>query len=245
MRIPIAVGLSLISLVMSIVTLALMMSFSRHYSEGHPYNNPTQTVIQKQQELSDCVTKALADTKPAVVDVSLYEQVSQFCGHQVYALDRLNDFNVRMEKFSRQEFDERIIVWMVVAITISGVCLAGLQLLASYQLASIGRGGLAEDSVISLEKGKISLKSSVTGLIILVVSLAFFMVYVKWVYPFQNVTVAMPSDEQPTSIPYVPLQGRLGTLNDPTAPIYGRTPSPTAVAPADKSGRNSTSSPPQ
>jgi hypothetical protein len=71
---------------------------------------------------------------------------------------------------------------MVVLITLSGVALAAVQLLTSYTLASTGH--LQGDGVtdLTLEQGKLAIKSSVTGLVVLVVSLAFFWIYIIYVY---------------------------------------------------------------
>jgi len=75
---------------------------------------------------------------------------------------------------------------MVLAITIAGVLLAGFQLLAAYRLANNGRGDFSQGGELSLDAKSISLKSSVTGVIILTLSLAFFITYVKWVYPIRT-----------------------------------------------------------
>jgi hypothetical protein len=75
---------------------------------------------------------------------------------------------------------------MVVAITISGVLLAGFQLLAAFRLANAGRGEFTQGGELSLDQKSISLKSSVTGVIVLTISLVFFITYVKWVYPIRT-----------------------------------------------------------
>lgn len=71
---------------------------------------------------------------------------------------------------------------MVVAITIAGVGLAALQLFASYVLATAGKGELGSATTFTAEAGKLTLQSSITGVVILVVSLAFFWLYVERVY---------------------------------------------------------------
>ena len=75
---------------------------------------------------------------------------------------------------------------MVVAITISGVLLAGFQLLAAFRLANAGRGDFTQGGELSVDQKSISLKSSVTGVIVLTISLVFFITYVKWVYPIRT-----------------------------------------------------------
>jgi hypothetical protein len=75
---------------------------------------------------------------------------------------------------------------MVVLITLSGVSLAGLQVLASYKLAAVGRGQL-ETSELNLARDKLSLKSSIAGLFILIISFAFFYVFVFEIYKIHPV----------------------------------------------------------
>jgi hypothetical protein len=76
---------------------------------------------------------------------------------------------------------------MVVLITISGVALAGLQLAASYRLAVIRGTEFATASELVLNKsGDLVLKSSVTGLFILIISFAFFLVFVLYVYDIKE-----------------------------------------------------------
>jgi hypothetical protein len=48
---------------------------------------------------------------------------------------------------------------------------------------------LSQNSEFVLRQNQISLKSSVTGLLILTVSFAFFLVFVTWVYPIKDVNV--------------------------------------------------------
>jgi hypothetical protein len=126
--------------------------------------------------------------KPERIDLLLLSQVSDFCYDQVRGEDLLGDFHVRKLNFVQQEYDSRILLWMVVAITISGVLLAAIQLLAAYRLSSLAGADFAsgQGGELKLDPKSISLKSSVTGLLILMISFAFFIVYVRWVYPIQT-----------------------------------------------------------
>jgi hypothetical protein len=125
--------------------------------------------------LQDCAVDARQFVQK---DFSAFKQVWTACANQIYMVDLMEDFDIRREKLLRRELDERVILWMVVAITMSGVFLAGLQLLGSYKLATIGVSKFDEITNISVEAGKeankFSIQSSVTGLMILVVSLVFF-----------------------------------------------------------------------
>jgi hypothetical protein len=73
-------------------------------------------------------------------------------------------------------------LWMVVAMTMSGVSFAGLQLYAGFKLALAGKGGFEQSGKVDIGPGRISISSSITGILVLAISLAFFYVLVKDVY---------------------------------------------------------------
>src|SRR5262245_3219205 len=154
-------------------------------------------VASAQQELDRCVARTIEVIKPTALDFDAYERSWRLCGNQIYNSMYFADFNIRREKFVRQELDERVNLWMVVCITISGVVLAGVQLFMSYRLAMTGRAEFAKDTTLLAEHGKISLQSSVTGVIILVISLAFFFIYVKWIYTIEEFQMQRPDNLRP------------------------------------------------
>jgi hypothetical protein len=92
-------------------------------------------------------------------------------------------------------------MWMVVIITFSGVLLAGLQLWASYRLAESRQTTLdANDGQLVLERDRVVLKSSIAGLFILLVSFAFFLVFVLYVYRFEHISDQANSDALPVTV---------------------------------------------
>ena len=143
-------------------------------------------IIDEAVKLGACRTNAIALIKPERIDVPFLAHISDFCYGQVRGEDLLGDFYIRKLSFVQQQSDTGVLLWMVVAITIAGVLLAGFQLLAAYRLANNGRGDLCQGGELSLDAKSVSLKSSVTGVIILAISLAFFITYVKWVYPIRT-----------------------------------------------------------
>jgi hypothetical protein len=136
--------------------------------------------------LARCRSGALEVIKPDKTDVSLLKQISDYCYAQIRGEDVLEDFDIRRSKLVQQEAEGTILLWMVVALTLSGVAMAALQLFGAYRLAETGRAKFATTSELSLEQSKISLRSSVTGLLILVVSFAFFIVYIGWVFTIKE-----------------------------------------------------------
>lgn len=140
-----------------------------------------------------CQKDALNRINSGVLKMSDLQSASAHCYSDLYRLGMLNDFQIRRMKFVQQTYDERILLWMVVAITLAGVVLAGLQLIGSYRLLASGQNQMGTDGEVTLERGRISLKSSVTGLLILGLSFAFFVVFVYEVFTIKEVRI----DPQP------------------------------------------------
>src|SRR5690348_14198478 len=70
---------------------------------------------------------------------------------------------IRNENFVFQRYENTVIMLMVVSITISGVILAGLQLLASYKLASTGKVAFEQAGEVTMDTHSMAVKSSVVG----------------------------------------------------------------------------------
>ena len=138
-----------------------------------------------QQRTLECQDRALARL-PAAARASLqvadFEDVSEFCYDDLRRINQLSDSSINRGLYIHQRFENNVVLFMVVLITLSGVALAGAQLLTSYNLAATGHtlGDGATD--LSLEQGKLSIKSSVTGLVVLAISLGFFSLYIFQVY---------------------------------------------------------------
>jgi hypothetical protein len=189
------------------------------------------TILNESSKLAACRAEALSLVKPEKVDVGFLTQISNFCYTQVRGEDLLGDFNIRRTNYLRQQFQGIVFLWMVVAITISGVVLAALQLIGAYKLASTGRGDLNQGGEITLEEKRISLKSSVTGLLILTVSFAFFIVFVVWVYPLTE--SKGPEGFSQTASPQPMLGvGGLGSVPRPSANTLSAPAGPSAAPPS-------------
>lgn len=149
--------------------------------------------------IAECRTETIGGLKPDKPNIDLYRDLSAHCYMQVRGEALLIDFNIRRLNLINQQIDGRVILWMVVAITISGVILAAFQLLGAFRLASAGKGEFTQSQELTLEQNQISLKSSVTGLMIFVISFAFFMVYVVWVYTSKELKQELPDGQTQTA----------------------------------------------
>ena len=152
-----------------------------------------------------CVNDALQKIKSETVTNSLIYEVTQVCYSHLHSQGLLNDFKLRRLKFIQQTYDERVLLWMVVIITLSGVALSGIQLLASFKLASLGKNNFDQSAELSIEQSKLSLKSSVTGLFILIFSFAFFWVFVYEIFVIKEIDIDKGS--QKNAVPNVVQMG--------------------------------------
>lgn len=143
------------------------------------------------------------------------------CTDEVSKHLELNDFQIRRLKFFGQYYAERVTLWMVVFVTVAGVALSAVQLLTSFKIATraTDAGGQHE---ITIETGKIVIKSSAIGLMVLFTSLAFFLVFVINVYKIEEIkqetkatplTTASSGQVAPSFAPI----GRLVPFNAPAS----------------------------
>jgi hypothetical protein len=198
-----------------ILFITVVVSITRHYSP-----NPDPVLpANEATRISECRTAALNRLQPKVVDLNLLGSVHGLCYAQVDEEDTLAEFGIRRAAFLKQQDETRVLMWMVVVITLSGVLLAGVQLVAAYKLASAGKTAFEQGGRLSLESNKISLTSSVTGVLILFISLFFFYIFVKEVYLIKEVGEA-PSN----SVAHTP---------DLMSGWSGRNPEPFSIRPSN------------
>lgn len=136
--------------------------------------------------ISLCIETYRDLAKVQNADVDALNKLNTFCYNSSRSQLLVDEENIRKDNFVFQRHENIILLFMVVMITLSGVALAGLQLLASYKLAVLGRGDLAGGGELSYSKDSVSFKSSVVGLVILFISFAFFIVFVHDVYTLKE-----------------------------------------------------------
>lgn len=161
--------------------------------------------IPKQPELpsmTECVagTLTLLGQKSFQTSETLRD-ARDHCYSLIQSQGLLGDFTMRKLNYIQQYRANGVLMWMVVIITFSGVLLAGLQLWASYRLAESRQTTLdANDGQLVLERDRVVLKSSIAGLFILLVSFAFFLVFVLYVYRFEHISDQANSDALPVTV---------------------------------------------
>jgi hypothetical protein len=152
---------AIVSLLIVVFFLALILGiFAESFSKSVPIVllsevSSMDSCAQQNTNIFD-VNKSDSTVGKAVALLNLQAA----CYHKGYKQAELNEFQIRRMQFIEQYYDERILLWMVVSITISGVLLAGLQLAASYQLSLSGQSALAQSSELSVQHSKVVLRSS-------------------------------------------------------------------------------------
>jgi len=98
--------------------------------------------------------------------------------------------------------------------TLFGLCLAGAQLYISYVYLARGINVPDMTAEMTLERERISLKSSFLGLSILLISFAFFVIYALFVYRLEVVDMGSGQNDQPAQV-----QAPAATIQSVSIPI--------------------------
>jgi hypothetical protein len=116
-------------------------------------------------------------------------------------------FSIRQKAFEWQHFSTKVIFWSVLGVVVLGLGLSCVQFAFAYYAPPWSRrkrmkkGSANErpteprESVTTIEVSTNAFKitSSVLGVIILALSIIFFFLYLKFVYPITEVTEAQPA----------------------------------------------------
>jgi hypothetical protein len=160
----------------------LRREVDRARNSGKANEGPINVSTQQAQRMARCRDELVAQIKPQNVDLRFLAGVHGLCYARINEEDTLEEFGIRRGAFLNQQAETGILMWLVVSITISGVLLAGLQLLAGFKLAMRGKAAFEQGGQISLEANKLSLNSSVTGVLVLAISLCFFYIFAREIY---------------------------------------------------------------
>jgi hypothetical protein len=171
---------------------ALIVAFSVYLIATLPAARD-RSVSGEDKVISRCIDAHRSVTSSQLTDIDALSRLNNFCYDTARSQLLVDEENIRKDNFVFQRYENMILLFVVVSLTLSGVILAGLQLLASYKLAVAGRGELAGGAEVSYSKDTVSFKSSVVGLAILFISFAFFMVFVLEVYTLKESTASTPS----------------------------------------------------
>ena len=145
--------------------------------------------LDEPKRVALCREEILGQLKntPMQASLDVLAGIHGLCYARVNEEDMLLDYGIRRSAFLNQQDQTAVLMWMVVAITLSGVLLAGVQLVAGYRLAYAGKAPFDQSGKIDVESKKVSVSSSVAGVLILAVSLLFFSVFAHEIYVVKEV----------------------------------------------------------
>jgi len=152
--------------------------------------------------IPDCMEKyKTIDSTPTGNALETMHVLIEDCYSMIRNQQLLNDFQIRRVHYFEQYRSGNILLWLVVIITFSGVLLAAAQLAASYRLAFEPGTSWTLSSEIGVQRDSVVLRSSVTGLFILIISFAFFLTFVIYIYHDKEEVVDAPSKNSVSSGP--------------------------------------------
>src|SRR5208282_2839875 len=143
------------------VFLVVLKAVPRSYVPSKPLE------LDQTKRMTECRDRLQKLINPKEVDLQILGGIHGLCYAEVNEDDTLAEFGIRRSAFLNQQLQTPVMLWLVVGITVSGVFLAAVQLLAGYRLAMAGKAPFDQGGKVDFDKSKVSLSSSVTGLIIL------------------------------------------------------------------------------
>ncbi len=78
-----------------------------------------------------------------------------------------------------QLFASNVLLWVVVLVAVAGVVYSGIQ------LATAARTGQQRDTTLEISAQRVRVTSSVVGILVLVISFAFVLIFLQQVYQFK------------------------------------------------------------
>jgi hypothetical protein len=182
--------------------------------------SPEKGAPSELERLEACIKSVGTD---ASFDAGRSTNVMNYCYARIARGEMLEDYLSRRAAFTVQRLSAEIVLVLLVLMTTCGIGLAGLQLVFAYRLASRGRAGFTDSTEATIAQ-KASIRSSVSGVIIVAAGLTFFILWTKMGFTLTESQTA-PTDTPPSSALHL----------DMTAPQ--RPPAVLSSPPNDSTGR--------
>lgn len=174
-------------LVLSIATKAQNDSLQNQQSQVDSILNQMQhEVASSMQFIPDSIISHPTATQQLILnDSTLAMYQNAMYSYYNY---RVSGFAHRKDVFEWQLFSTKFIFWSVLFLVFSGICFSAIQFYKTMSLTEV-EGQRAAESITEFEASASGVKitSPVLGVIILVISLAFFYLYLVYVYPISEI----------------------------------------------------------
>jgi hypothetical protein len=157
----------------------LLLSTAQTRTQPPEQPEPTREQLQTQVSILLDQIKALqaanATTQRASMDPDLRSAYMEAKKKEYEYVTKIMELNV--EAFNAQRWSAYAILFLVVVVVISGISFSGFQLWKSISVA-----GVQTSNELELSASKVRVTSSVVGIIVLMISLAFLYIYTIQVY---------------------------------------------------------------
>ncbi|SDW45863.1 hypothetical protein SAMN05444410_1038 [Hydrobacter penzbergensis] len=169
------------SILLILCVLFCMPVVANAYQNTNPQNKESKTKDFLKRYTS---YDAGADSMPTIPSEPMNDSVKEAYNKSLvaYYTYKKNEFHQANNVFYWQLIANKIIFFVAIGLVIAGVWFAGAQFYHSLKT-----GEKLSENQLEVSKDGIRLHSSVVGLFILLISLAFFYLYIRFVYPIQKV----------------------------------------------------------
>lgn len=127
----------------------------------------------------------------AETNALILERIRRYQKHQIAALEH------REQVFNWQLISNKVSFVVVLVLVLSGICFSAVQFWKSMQMPA-DKFAEAADTEFSAGADGVTVRSSVLGVVVLVISLAFFYLYLVHVFPIEELTPIRDSEVEAT-----------------------------------------------
>lgn len=175
------------------IFLPVFTAYAQNSFDNNQAERVTDILNQMEQEMqnSETVPDSIVAPPPFALGqtlddstIAMYQQAMR-----AYYEYRVSGFEHRKNVFLWQLTSSKMIFFGVLLMVFCGICFSGIQFYKSMTMSKLDGGEAMETGVTEFEASTSGIKvtSSVLGIIVLVISLAFFYLYLVYVYPISEI----------------------------------------------------------
>lgn len=167
--------------------IIILLLFTISYAEEVPSDGPSIPSIEERKQRLKNFDLALPDA-PGVEELTPESKEKYEEALKSYYDYRISGYDHRMRLFEWQLLSSKIIFFVVNLLVFAGIYFAAVQFHSGLRRNIKGQPQESEEAtefVLTLKGFKV--RSQVLGVIILTISLAFFYLYLAYVFPIENV----------------------------------------------------------
>lgn len=164
------------------ILIAVFFSSARAEEQGKTPEEPTREQLQLQISIMQDYIKELkkngtSGSVPPELESAYIEAMKKQYQYEIAEMD------LNIAAFQNARTASNVILALVVLVVIAGITFAGFQLWKSVTIA-----GVQVSNDLEVSASKVRVTSSVVGVVVLVISLAFLYIYTRQIYPITIVS---------------------------------------------------------